>query len=52
MFGKIYLGSARASTSSAWLSMVGWYGLIVWKDLVGSSTTDRNKLLRLGESKN
>lgn len=52
MFWKIYLGSARASISSAWLSMVGWYGLIVWKDLVGSSTTERNKLLRLGESKN
>lgn len=47
MFRKIFLGSVRVSTSSALLSRVGWCGLIVWKDLVGSATIERNGLLRL-----
>lgn len=49
MFGKICLGSAGGSSSSALLSRVDWCGLIVWKDLVGSATIERNKLLRVEE---
>lgn len=51
IFRKICLGLARVATSSALLSRVTWCGLIVWKDLVGSAATERNKLLRLKEWK-